>query len=355
MNMFEFQQLVSDVSTKLNNDEKNLIMSHAKNLTELYSDKKYPAEHTLPVGCQLELTHACNLKCLHCYNCSGKVRRELSIKQWIKVAKELVKMEIFECVISGGSPLLLGKDLFKIMDILHDGGVSFIFITNGFLVTKSMISKLSKYEYSWFQTSIDGSCAEIHDKIRGVKGSWERATAAASIINELGLPLVIAHTIMRQNFDSMQEAFENFYALGASRVVTGKFIYSGRAIINRKKIELTKRQENNLKSQLEIARRRFSKKMEVISPLEPSLYLRLRIIEPSEVILIRPNGDVKLDCVLPFKIGNVKNGSLADMWQNIGKNAWRRQEIIDWIKSISSAKDMLSTRPRPYVDKDMAL
>ncbi len=43
----------------------------------------------------------------------------------------------------------------------------------------------------------------------------------------------------------------------------------------------------------------------------------------NDVLLIRPNGDVKFDCIAPFKIGNLKEETLQDIWnkkENISGN-----------------------------------
>jgi len=354
--MFEFQQLINDLHPeKLEESRKKIVLEQGKKLEELYKNKKCPTEYQTPLGCQLELTHRCNLKCLHCYNCSGAQRPELNVKQWMDVAKQLVDMEIFECVISGGEPLLLGDDLHKIMSILNDAGIRFIFITNGLLGSQKEINKLSKYNYSWFQVSIDGHSEKVHDEIRGVKGSWKKAVSTASYVNQIGLPLVISHVIMKQNIDFLKEAMENFYALGALRVITGKFTYSGKAIKNRNKIDLTEEQEKELENTLAGLQRKWSDKMEISIPSDISIYLRLRMLEPPSVILIRPNGDVKLDCTLPFKIGNVNEKSIREIWQNTGKNAWNNRQIREWVEKIKNSKDILSSYPKPYADEVITL
>ena len=354
--MFEFQQLFNDLHPeRLKECHKDAMMKQGAQMSELYKSGKYPQEYQKPIGCQLELTHECNLRCLQCYNCSGAKRPEMSVKQWMGVARQMADMGVFECVISGGEPLLLKDDLYKIMSILDDAGVRFIFITNGLLGTKEKIERLSKYDYSWFQVSIDGHSEEVHDEIRGVKGSWKQATSTASYVNEVGLPLVISHVIMRQNLPFIPEAMENFYALGAMRVMTGKFIYSGRAVHNKDMIDLTEEQENELAVTLEGLQKKWSKKMDISVPTDPAMYLRMRMLEPPSVMLIRPNGDVKLDCTLPFKIGNAQEQPLYEIWQKSGKNAWRNAVIREWVEKIRCSKDMLSVFPRPYVDEAISI
>lgn len=359
--MFDFQQLIADLREEEllpNSLSENLkpadLLKLSRDAIKEFQDKKfYPSELEAPLGCQLELTHSCNLRCLHCYNCSGKKRPELSFKKWMDIARQLSKMNLFECVISGGEPLLLGDKLFKIMSVLHDSGVKFIFITNGMLVNEKIVDKLSKYDYYWMQVSIDGSRPSIHDKIRSVKGSWKNAIKAAVMFSQIKLPLTIAHVLVKYNIDYLDEMIETSYLLGALRMVVGKFVYSGRAIKNKKILEPSKEDVLKAYKLLEVKRQEYKEKMDIATPLDSALYLRYRVIEPCNVILIRPNGDVKLDCVLPFKIGNVINEDVQSIWNRVGKNAWANPEILNYIVSIKNQNDILNVSPRPYNDEDI--
>jgi len=359
--MFDFQQLIADLredkllpnSLSENLKSADLLKLSGDTIKEFQDKKFYPTELEAPLGCQLELTHSCNLRCIHCYNCSGEKRQELSFKKWMDVARQLVKMNLFECVISGGEPLLLGDKLFKIMSVLHDSGVKFIFITNGMLVNERTVDKLSRYDYYWIQVSIDGSRPSIHDKIRSVKGSWKNAIKAAVMFSQIKLPLTIAHVLVKDNVDFLEEMIETSYLLGALRMVVGKFVYSGRAITNRKRLDLSKKDVLKAYKLLEVKRQEYKEKMDIATPMDPVLYLRYRVIEPCNVILIRPNGDVKLDCVLPFKVGNVMEESIQSIWDNVGKNAWINPKILKYIESIKEQNDILKVFPRPYNDNDV--
>lgn len=104
---------------------------------------------------QFELTRRCNVFCKHCYNNSGADNIEpdaMTPTKWKEFAKYVVsKGGIFECVISGGEPLLLGDDLFGIMDILHNDGTNFLLITNGYLLSHDKIEKLKNTDISGFK------------------------------------------------------------------------------------------------------------------------------------------------------------------------------------------------------------
>lgn len=332
-----------------------LLKATSKLLEQLQSKNVFPRELDNPLGCQLELTHRCNLRCKQCYNQSGCSKPDISFNKWIDVTRQLVDMNIFECVISGGEPLLLGDKLYKLMDILNDSDVRFIFVTNGLLMNEKIVKRLSKYDYYWIQVSIDGSRPEIHDKIRGVKGSWKKAINAAKMISQAELPLVISHVIQKDNTDYLDEMIETSYLLGAKRMITGKFTFSGRAILNRKSIDVDYNKIRRVYQLLKIRRNEYEGRIDIVTSTDPTFYLRYRILEPSSVLLIRPNGDVKVDCILPFKIGNVLEEKISTLWNKIGKSAWKNNEVIEYIKSIKEERDMINTHPRPYVDDDILI
>jgi MoaA/NifB/PqqE/SkfB family radical SAM enzyme len=360
--LLDFQQLVSDLSEdKLlpavprKGKQVELLKMAERYFENMKKNKNYPRELDSPIGCQLELTHKCNLNCKQCYNMSNCQKPDISFKTWMNVAKQLVDMNIFECVISGGEPLLLGNKLYKLMDVLHDSGIRFVLVTNGMLVDEHVIDKLNKYDYYWVQVSLDGSRPEIHDRIRGVSGSWKKAVNAAKMVSESGMPLVISHVIQRDNVDYIDEMIETSYLLGARRLITGKFTFSGRAIINKDEISIEEKKLKNVFNILETRHRQYTGCMEIVASTDPVFYLRYRVFEPCNLILIRPNGDVKLDCILPFKIGNVIKENLSSMWNRIGKSAWRNEHVIKYIDSIKEENDMLRVRPIPYIDDDILI
>ena len=212
-------------------DERNLQTVRA-NIKLLQNAGAYPQKYNYPITLQFELTAQCNLACKHCYNRSGDRDREtlMTPEKWCELSRQIVADGgIFQCIISGGEPLLLGDKLFDIMDILHDDGTSFVVISNALLLTKEKVKRFEKYRFFWFQISIDGSPAEIHDKFRGVNGSFEKAVNGALEISNAGIPLVIAHTVTPANISKMEDMVKLSYKLGANSIILGEVLPSWRA------------------------------------------------------------------------------------------------------------------------------
>ena len=94
-------------------DEKKI--SEALKLKGLYENS-----NSFPLSSlHFELTESCNAYCKHCYNVSGNNIKadRMTPASWVDFSKYIVeKGGVFECLLSGGEPLLLGNYLFDIMD-----------------------------------------------------------------------------------------------------------------------------------------------------------------------------------------------------------------------------------------------
>lgn len=335
--------------------DKKDICEIKKRLEELQKSGNYPTRIEYPITLQFELTGQCNLSCKHCYNRSGDSDRItfMTVDKWCELANSIVKDGgIFQCIISGGEPLLLGNDLFKIMDILHEDGTSFVVISNGLLLTKEKVRSFTKYRFFWFQISLDGLTADIHDEFRGVKGSWNKAVTGALELSHAGIPLVIAHSVTPKNLNQLDEMVNFSYQLGASEIIMGEVIPSGRAISNAD-IILTREQRNYLYAQITELSKKYSGKISVKRSADLKTQMDRYVTEVNAGGIIRPNGDFRLDCMAPFVIGNVLQTSLKEMWLEKGIDAWHSAQVKEFIDGIDATQQTANIRN--HVDNDVML
>lgn len=316
-------------------DEKN-IRDIQENIERLKAEGGYPERFTYPTTLQFELTGQCNLACKHCYNRSGDADRKtlMTPEKWCDLARQIVRDGgIFQCIISGGEPLLLGDSVFDIMDILHDDGTSFVVITNGFLLTKEKVKRFSKYRFFWFQVSIDGHCPEIHDTFRGVKGSWEHAVKGALEVSNAGIPLVIAHSVTPKSLPYVDKMAELAYQLGANSVILGEILPSGRAF-SHPELLLSLEQRNYLYGMIDALNRQYAGKLVINRSADLKIQMQRYVIESNSGGIIRPNGDFRLDCMTPFVIGNVLQDPIQKIWLEKGVDAWHHPKVKEFIDSI---------------------
>lgn len=315
----------------------------------------YPKSFDFPITMQFELTSNCNVYCKHCYNKSGGAKREdaMTPERWIEFAKYLVAHGgLFECVISGGEPLLLGDELFEIMDILHDDGTCFLLITNGLLLDSAKVERLRKYRYHWLQVSIDGSDPSYHDSFRQREGSWQHAVDGAFSVSAVGIPLTIAHSVTPGNLDKIDEMCELAYSLGASSIIVGDVDLSGRSADN-KEIILDIEQRRTMLESIERNTARFSGKMLIQRSAETRISVRHYLNSPTSGGIVRPNGDLRLDCMVPFTIGNIIEGDFLRIWQAKHETCWKDPRVLEYIDRFQS--DDVNTMMTNYVDEDIKL
>ena len=313
----------------------------------------YPKRFDMPLTIQFELTTNCNLKCRHCYNMSNErvYERTMTTGDWLKVVDDIIANGgIFQAIMSGGEPLLMGDGLFQIMDKLHEDGTSFVVISNGMLMDEKTVLKLKKYRFYWTQISIDGFTAEYHDWFRGVKGSWEKAVNAAFFLSKHGLPLKIAHCVTDQNVDDLENMVEMAYHLGASEIILGENMTSGRAAKNEDTI-MAINSRCKLLEKIDTLRQKYQGKINV----QRSMGLKSQIFQGINAVntgcVLRPNGDVRLDCVAPFVIGNLFNNEFSKIWKIKADKAWKHPKVLEYYDSIDSLNNT-STLNINYVDKD---
>lgn len=345
----------TDLNTLYENEEKRVI-SFSNEIEEMIRGGRYPSKLSLPLSIQLELTDKCNLKCKHCYNRSGEKVGNFNLKlnDWLGVARNIISNGgVFQVIISGGEPLMLKNDLFKIMDEFHNDNSRFVFITNGFLINKSNINKLKKYSYAWMQVSIDGVDSRTHDLFRQRNGSWERAIVAATLISSEGIPLKIACSLPADEIDKIDAYIDQAYQLGASAVILGDIMPSGRAV-DFSGLTLTENQKEIFLNRIHDARVRYQGIIEV----QTSSFIKLQLKQASsgtiDSAIIRPTGDVRLDCVAPFVIGNVLQEQFSEIWRKLPGDVWRSRQVQEYIESIDKYTGQ-STTASNYNDTDFLL
>lgn len=144
---------------------------------------------------------------------------EMEPKHYQKLPSSLKTINI-----TGGEPFLR-KDLVEVVRAIHSRVPSsrIVFSTNGFL-TETIVNTLSDvrnfHKGIGVGVSIDG-LEEVHDKIRGVKGAFERAITTVESLKRMGLKdLRIGMTLTRENLRDAKAVFDLSRTLGVEFTVT---------------------------------------------------------------------------------------------------------------------------------------
>ncbi|MEE0026600.1 MAG: radical SAM protein [Atopobiaceae bacterium] len=158
-----------------------------------------------------ELTLQCNERCFHCgSSCTAARTDELTCDEWLRIIDE-VKADFgtsgMQLCITGGEPLL-NHDLFAIMSHAHDQGFSWGMTSNATLITPQVARQLADVGMGTISVSIDG-LRDMHDKLRGLKGGYDRAMAGIQNLIDVGTfsAVQVTTVVNHANIDQLDELF----------------------------------------------------------------------------------------------------------------------------------------------------
>src|SRR5499433_3773246 len=127
-----------------------------------------------PVHAVWEITLACDLKCHHCGSRAGKRRSaELTTEECLDLVRQLARMGTREVTLIGGEAYLR-RDWLQIIREVRDCGMDCTMQSGGLNLTEDRIKAAVDAGLQGLGISIDG-LREVHDKLRGVKGSFDAA------------------------------------------------------------------------------------------------------------------------------------------------------------------------------------
>ena len=123
----------------------------------------------------IEITDYCNLNCLHCYlGLSQRHKQHMDFARILFIIDEYIKRKAGHITITGGEPFVHPKihDLIVIIGNNYRD-TPFILTTNGTLLTQDAIGLIEKAPNVTIQISLDGACAETHNRQHG-KDTFEK-------------------------------------------------------------------------------------------------------------------------------------------------------------------------------------
>ncbi|NGZ74636.1 TIGR04053 family radical SAM/SPASM domain-containing protein [Saccharibacillus alkalitolerans] len=165
-----------------------------------------------------EVTRACALKCLHC-RAEAQYRadpNQLTHEEGLALIDRIASMNRPLLVFTGGDPLMR-PDLFELARYaIEEKGLSVSMTPSATpRVTRSAVEKAKEVGLSRWAFSLDGSCAEIHDRFRGTVGSFDTTMRGIGYLRELGIPIQVNTTVSRYNLHDLANIAERVREMGA--------------------------------------------------------------------------------------------------------------------------------------------
>lgn len=180
-----------------------------------------------PVNITWEITHKCNLRCVHCLSSSSEEGPdELTFEECKSIVDQLAKLKVFEINFGGGEPLL--KDYFlPLLRYIHTKGIVTCISTNGTVLTDEAVKVFTGSRLVNVQVSLDGATPEANDSIRG-QGTYRKIISGIGLLSGKGIPLSINTVVTAKNYTQLKQLKELAKSYQANLRVS-RFRPSGRA------------------------------------------------------------------------------------------------------------------------------
>ena len=182
----------------------------------------------VPVHAVWELTLACDLKCQHCGSRAGKRRsEELTTDECLDLVRQLASMGTREVTLIGGEAYLR-RDWLRIIREIRDQGMDCTVQSGGLHLTEERIKAAVDSGLQALGVSIDG-LRELHDKLRGVKGSFDAAFKAVRTVKKYGITASVNTQITSLVIPQLRELMNRFIEAGAKNWQVQLTVAMGRA------------------------------------------------------------------------------------------------------------------------------
>jgi MoaA/NifB/PqqE/SkfB family radical SAM enzyme len=150
------------------------------------------------------VTGRCNMKCAFCEWWKNDIP-ELSTKQALAAIDAVCSLGVPFFDLSGGEPLLR-KDLIVLAKRLASHGCVVSMNTNGTLLNRNRVSEIADV-FDTVVVSLDGP-REVHDRIRGVPGTYDKAIEALQLLKANGVRAGVNSVATPWNIDILPQFIE---------------------------------------------------------------------------------------------------------------------------------------------------
>ena len=288
------------------------------------------------------VSRRCNLHCLHCYT-ESKDRpypNELSHSEAEDLIGQLSDFGVPVLLLSGGEPLYR-SDTLELASYASGKGLRVVLSTNGTLISAEVARDIKKAGVSYVGVSLDG-LGQVHDRFRGVKGTFQKSLAAIGHCREAGVKVGLRFTLTRYNYHQVEDIFQLVEERGIDRVCFYHLVYAGRAK-NRDRVALAPAETRQLvdlifqKTQ-DLYHRGLEKEVLTVDNHADAPYLHMRLLKEDPVRaeevykLLQWNGGnnsgIAIGCVdergdvhpdqfwRGYSLGNVRDRSFGDIWMD---------------------------------------
>ena len=299
-------------------------------------------EYRAPLFIAWQLTIRCGARCIACCEESGPDRAwrdELDRGAALDLSRRIVEAEIPYVAFGGGEPLGVSH-CWEVFETLAAAGVALKIETDGSHIDEAAADWLAGLGVECIQISVDGPAAAVHERVRP-GSSFAAATGAIRRLVARGLAPQLVFVPTRRNLGEAVATFDLALELGCSAFVTGPLMRIGRAALDWDHIACSEAEwKDAVQALREHAQARGAPITLSIYPWDILGELEQRLASPQAMLLVVPNGKVKLLNALPFAPADLRRDSLEEAWLAY-REAWRSPRVRSFIERCAREPDLL--------------
>ena len=285
-------------------------------------------EYRAPLFVAWQLTNRCTARCIACCEESGPDRAwrdELTRGEALALAHAIASAGVPYVAFGGGEPLGV-PFCWDIFEVFARAGVRLKIETDGSRIDAAAADRLAALDVQCVQISVDGASARTHARVRP-GGSFAAATSAIARLVERGLAPQLVFVPTRFNIDEIVPAYELAAELGCGAFVTGPLMRIGRAAVAWHDIACSEAQWSDAVDALRLRAATLAPPVPLaVYPWDILTEMERRLDDPQAMLLIVPNGKVKLLNALPFAVADLRSHDLSTAWDAY-RRAWRAPQV----------------------------
>jgi MoaA/NifB/PqqE/SkfB family radical SAM enzyme len=299
-------------------------------------------DYDTPLFVAWQLTNGCDARCLACCEESGPKNAwddELTREQSVTLARAIVAARVPYVAFGGGEPLGVAH-CWELFEILTAGGVALKLETNGRHIDDEIADRMAALAVDCVQISVDGATASTHESVR--PGSSHAAAIAAILrLVRRGRPPQWVFVPNRLNLHELGAAYELAAELGCAAFVTGPMMRLGRAAASWDTLACGAADWERAAAELR------ARAASQAGPMKLSIYpwdivtdIERRLESPQAMLLIVPNGKVKLLNALPFSVADLRHETFMQAWRGY-LAGWRAPQVRTFVTACRSQPSLL--------------
>lgn len=188
-------------------------------------DGKYVEHDAIPHLCHIEMTYACNERCIFCYNPGHAKIGNLTMID--RIVRSIAESQIPHVYLIGGEPSLLPVE--KLNEYIEMLSVhsSVTIVTNGLRTLKGISSKLA-----CFGVPLHGSNAQTHEFLNQTKGSFNKTLETIRHYVDEGHDVRCIPVLTGYNYDQMYDIIGIAASLGMESIYVDRYEDGGVGAVN---------------------------------------------------------------------------------------------------------------------------